>query len=353
LGQVAAGADGALLIRPGPVNVFKANLGVVATVADQKAFGDDYSAAVKTACQDHGLTWKRPFCRAADLRYFSESDQATAEVIEQVLKQVESQLTQVDIVYTMLFPSGVPKVYIYANEPSVKPVNPVDFQDMLQDPYPYLCLWRYLQSSPGIKRPLACDHVMGEVTQAWKELEKECAPRIFFDGANTNAMVSISDLLVRLLKERFDRSKEKLADLLREDKLPEFLPELDNRIQSAYLGQKFLRQIVPLSREKINAVPHVVHPIVFIVKEPTPLQTRDFISRSSVMDAVYQAAVPLGGCVKFYDYTGSYDQKLIQPNDIFLWMGEHGKRFVRGLAGLGYANMRVGELKDIDKIVTK
>lgn len=353
MGQVAAGADGALLIRPGPVNVFKANLGVVATVDDQEMFSADYSAAVKTACQDHGLTWKRPFCRAADLRYFSESDQATVGIIEKILKQIEPHLTQVHVVYTMLFPARVPKVYIYADEPAPKSMNPVEFQDALQGPYPYLCLWRYWRGSPGMKRPLVCDHFTGELTLAWKELEKECAPRVFFDGANTNAMVSIADLLVRLLEERFNQSKERLPDVLHPKRLPDFLPELEDRIQSVYLGQKFLKQIVPLCREKIVVVPHAAHPIVFLVKEPTSVQTRDFISRSTVMDGVYRAAVRLGGCVKFFDPTGSVDQKLIQPEDCFLWMGEHGKRFVQGLPSLGYANLKAGELKDIDKIFGK
>jgi hypothetical protein len=353
LGQTAAGADGALLTRPGTLNVFKANLGVVATVADRQAFSDGYSAAVKTACRDHGLTWKRPFCRAADLRYFSGSDQATVEIIEQTLKQIEPQLTQVHVVYTMLFPGRVPKVFVYANEPTVMPMNPVDFQDALQDPYPYLCLWRYLQGSPRMKRLLVCDHFTGEVTLAWKELERECAPQIFFDGANTNALVSIADLLVRLLGERFGQSKEKLPALLHPDRMPGFLPELENRIQSVYLGQKFLRQIVPLSREKIDVVPQAAHPIVFVVKEPTSVQTRDFISRSTVMDSVYQAGVRLGGCVKFFDSTGSVDQKLIQPGDGFLWMGEHGRRFVESLPNLGYANLKAGDIKDIDKIFCK
>jgi hypothetical protein len=335
------------------VNVFKANLGVVATAADEQAFSNDFSAVVKRACQDHGLTWQRPYCRAADLRYFSGSDEVTAAVIEQVLKQVEPQLTQVHVAYTMLFPSSVPKVYIYTDEPAPVSMNPVEFQDTLQDPYPYLCIWRYWKGSPGMKRPLVCDHFTGELTLAWKELERECAPRVFFDGANTNAMVSIADLLVRLLQERFSKSKERISDLLHPNRIPDFLPELEDRIQSVYLGQKFLKQIVPLCREQIDVVPHAAHPIVFIVKEPTPLLTRDFVSRSSVIDPVYRAAVRLGGCVKFYDSTGSYDQKLIQPGDYFLWVGEHGKRFVQSLPNLGYANVTAGELKDIDKIITK
>jgi hypothetical protein len=71
------------------------------------------------------------------------------------------------------------------------------------------------------------------------------------------------------------------------------------------------------------------------------------------MDSVYQTAVRLGGCVKFFDSTGSVDQKLIQPGDGFLWMGEHGRRFVESLPSLGYANLKAGDIKDIDKIFSK
>lgn len=66
------------------------------------------------------------------------------------------------------------------------------------------------------------------------------------------------------------------------------------------------------------------------------------------MDTVYHAALRLGGCTKFFEST--VDQKLIRSGDCFLWTGEHGKRFVESLPGLGYEGLRVGSINAIDSI---
>jgi len=346
-GRNAAGADGIKLSKHGPVKEFKANLGVVVTVSDQEEFRRQYASTVKAVCDRHNLPWKRPYCRAADLRYFSGSDVVTARIIEDIAKQVNPQIKQVHVIYTMIFPSAAPKVYIYIDDPPVVPKNPVDFQDSLEHPYPYLCLWAYSQSLRDLKCSLASDHFEGEITSAWEEL-KQCQLQIFFDGGNTDATISFADLLIRLLDQRF--GQEILPDILDDTKLPSFLPEFEDRLRTFYLGQKYLKKIVPLQRQRINLAPYVVHPLLFIVKEPTSVQTTDFISRSRVMDKMYQVAVQLGGSVKFYD---NRDQPLIQPGDYFLWVGEHGKRFVESLPKLGYRDLNIGEAEKIDEIAGK
>lgn len=328
----------------------KANLGTVVTVADQEKFAEEYSTTIKTVCGKHGLSWKRPFCRAADLGYFAGSEDTTTQIIEEILRLVESQIKQVNIVYTLIFSTNIQKVLIYGRDPPIESLSPLDFQDRLQNAYSYLCLWAYLRSLQGLRRSLISDNFSGEHTIAWQELQKGCAPKIFFDGANTNAIVSMADLLVRLLSTRLDRKTEKLSEILNMDRLPGFLPELDGRIQPFYLGQKFLKQIVPLNRRKIITDPYIAHPVLFVVKEPTSLQTADFISRTSVMDSIYDAAVRLGGCVKFFGQH-SADQKLIQQGDYFLWIGEHGKRFVESLSSLGYTGLNIREAKEANRIL--
>jgi len=346
--HAVAGADAVMLSRKGPLREFKANLGVVVTVTDYKKFQQEYASAVRRVCGRHSLSWKRPFCRAADLRYFAGDDLRTMQIIEDIVREVNSEIKQVHVVYTMIFPSAVPKVNIYIAQPPVESLSPVKFQDTLAHPYPYLCLWAYSQDLPKLEFPLACDHFGGEITSAWEEIERRCPPRIFFDGANTNATISLADLLIRLLDERF--GLQRLTDILNETRLPDFLPELRDRLKPFYLGQKYLKKIVPMQRQKINYVPYVTHPVIFIVKEPTSLQTTDFISRASIMDDIYCAAVRLGGSVKFFDPKDSSDQRLIKPSDYFLWVGEHGKRFVESLPGLGYKDLNMCDAKEVDKI---
>ena len=347
MGQVAAGADSALLTRVGIKTDFKANLGIVVTVEDQDRFAAEYPAAVVKACKNHGIVWKRPLGRAADIRYFSDSDDTTDKIIKDVLDQVSEDIRQVNAVYTMIFPSQVKQVYMYNAEPPIEHKNPVEFQDKLQNSYSYLSLWAYVKGLPALERPLLTDAFAGEKTMAWHELSQH-SPSVYYDGANTNPIISMADLLVRLLSDRLERTGEKLADQLDRERLPQFLTELPDRVETFYLGQKFLKQITPLTREKIDISSLVAHPIIFIVKEPTSVQTADFITRAPVMDAVYHAALRLGGCTKFFE--ASSDQKLIQPNDCFLWTGEHGKRFVESLTGMGYKGLRMGSIDTIDQI---
>jgi hypothetical protein len=351
LPKLAAGADGVLLKKKGPIQEFKANLGVVVTVADPEQFQEDYSLAIKKTCLKYKVKWNRPYCRAADLRFHSDSDQVTLSIIQDLVKEVGSEVKQVHIVYTMLFPSSVPKVYTYTAEPPIISETAVDFQDKLAHPYPYLCLWAYSKVTPGLNRPLMCDHFAGELTIAWEELEKQCPPRVFFDGGNTNALVSLSDILLRLLDSRFGQLK--LNDILNPDRLPQFLPEFSDRLQAFYLGQKFIRNIVPLRRQKIDLTPHIAHPILYIVKEPTSVQTSDFISRTAIMDDIYTVAAKLGGCVHFFEQRDSNDQRLISPGDFFLWTGEHGKRFIESLPSLRYKDLRMGEIGDINRIAAE
>ena len=345
--QIAAGADSALLTRPGLQSDFKANLGVVVTVEDYENFLNIYPKIVAKACGDQQMPWARPLCCAADLRYFSGNDEKTITIIEEILNETAEQVKQVHVVYTMIFPSRIDKVYIYNEESPVVRLSPVEFQDRLQNAYAYLSLWAYSKCIPGLKRPLVTDNFAGEKTQAWKELVNQCPPRIYFDGANTNALVSLADLIVRLLDRRFEQTREKLVDVLTKERVPMFLSELDGKVQPFYLGQRYLREVAPLSREQINVSPLIAHPIIFVIKEPTSIQTSDFISRTSVMDLIYKAAVKVGGCVKFFEPRAALDQALIQTGDYFLWTGEHGKRFVESLPSLGYKGLHMCEASEI------
>lgn len=71
------------------------------------------------------------------------------------------------------------------------------------------------------------------------------------------------------------------------------------------------------------------------------------------MDDVYIVAAKLGGCVHFFEQRDPNDQRLISPDDFFLWTGEHGRRFIESLPGLGYKDLRMGELKDINEVAAK
>jgi hypothetical protein len=347
LGQLAAGSDSVLLTRPGITSDFKANLGIVVTVGNQEHFAAEYTNAVAKAYKNNGVSRKRPLARAADIRYLCDSDAATAKVIQDILGQVSEEINQIHAVYTLIFPSKVKEVYVYSAEPPIERISPVDFQDKLANPYAYLSLWAYSKCLPGLKRPLLTDSFSGETTIAWRELSPH-TPKMYFDGANTNPIVSIADLLIRLLNTRFEATTEKLANQLDRERLPDFLPELSGRVETFYLGQKFLKEISPLTRERIDISPFVAHPVIFIVKEPTSVQTPDFITRAPVMDAVFHVALQLGGCTKFFE--PSSDQKLIQPHDWFLWTGELGKRFVESLPGMGYTDLRMGSIDKVAEI---
>jgi hypothetical protein len=348
LGEPGAAADGAKWTKKGPVQEFKANIGIVVAVKDRDTFPSLYAKTVKTVCKNNSVEWNRPFCKGSDLRYVTGSNATTNKLIAEIIQGTRSEINQVLIVYTLLFPSAVPKVYIYTSEQPTIPLSPMDFQDKIEHPYPYLCLWAYLQNLAGQKPFLASDHFAGEVTSAWEDLEAQCPPSVFFDGSNTNAMVSMADILVRILNERI--GQQRLSEVLDPTTLPSFLPELTGSIDTFYLGQRYLKKMVPQKRLKINTAPHIAHPILFVVKEPTSILTSEFISRSTMMDGIYNAAVKLGGCTKFFEQKDPNDQRLIQPGDYFLWVGEHGKRFVESLRGLGYKGLKCGEATDVEQM---
>jgi hypothetical protein len=326
---------------------FRGCLGVAVKIKDKDAYWDEYNEIVTKLSEKYQLKRKRHVLKSyailSALGYPNGPN-----FLEEFFENIKTCIEYIDVYYTTIPSTKVPEIKKYgAHRTSVEVITPVEFLKELDAAYSHCCAWAYIRDhAEEAMTPILIDHFQGELTEAWIQIRSLPTIKVYFAGDECNCFISTADIITKLIDIRLYKLKQKLYA----DYIANCLPK-DILGRICFLDQ--LKLISPISKEKIDVVTKLAHPIIFVMKEGLypevvgSAKERDVLSTSPIMDEVMNKAFEIDGCVKVFDMDS--DQSLIHKGDIFVYLGEKGMKTCRYLQNLGYDIRMVSaeELKSI------
>lgn len=327
--------DSGDFIRRGKRGSFRACTGVAITIPNIDRFNRAYSENLDKYCNNYGLKRQRKVYKSYNvlsLLKFQEGMNFLNEFFDQIIPQI----SEINFYYTYLYTQRVPMVKLYGSDKSgVEEVKPIEFIKKLSPNYPHSCAWKYARDHPGEINgsQLRLDYFEGEVTVGW-ELIKELELRIYFAGDEMHPCLAVADMLVKLLDQRVYQRRGTLLPRC----IFECFPKQENIISVNFLGQRYLNYITPIRKQKIDVIPKLARPLIFVLKEQPPLQIRnesEMIRQSPLWNKICDFAYNKEGTVKFIDLNSRQDRQLLREGGFAICLGEKSKTTAEYLQNLG------------------
>lgn len=310
---------------------FRGVYGVAVKFEDKDEFEVKYDTILKKICDKYGLRRKHDVLKSYEILSALGYPQGPF-FLEEFFNEIRSSLTNLEIYYTTIPSTKVPKIKKYgADKTGVELIDPISFLKELSPTYPHCCAWAYINEHPeDAMTPIHIDYFEGEITDAWKQIRSLPNIKVYVAGDECNCYISAADMIAKIIDLRLFSKRYTLYKTCIKECFPE----------ATILFIDQLKSIVPVSKEKIDVGSKLAHPIVFLLKEGMheevvgSARESHVIGSSPIMDRILKLAHDAGGCYKFFDI--NIDQKLIQEGDYFVYFGAKGLETANYLRSIGY-----------------
>lgn len=220
-------------------------------------------------------------------------------------------------------------------------VSVSEFFKKVREYFPIVCAWKLCSYLNLWHVEIVLDGCKGERSHAWDELVSKCEKvTIAFGGDAYNPFVSAADLLVKWIDEELRESGLPLNQGALTRVLREWKGVTDDlateHIHIVHLSNKDLKDIQPLSKERIDVFEHLYarHPIFFIFREERNSEQRREIQESPIMSKIYDLIYVKDGSLIWWD--PKEHTSLIGKGDVAIVFGEKGLAEAEFLLKLGY-----------------
>lgn len=288
--------------------VFKAHLGVSVTTEDKDHLMEEYDKAMDKAFREFGLERKKRLYKGAHL--LMQARDKVVDVISAVVDDLEACINHIDV-YCAYY--GREYISIHG-QAAGRRLTPMAFIHKTQNAFEHVCAWWYNQQYT-FETPLRfdIDHFSGENTPAWRELvDKEVDLNIYFSGDECNPIISIADLILKLI-QIFHHGRVDGRTLLRpiKERCRSYVGKRKLRFHN--LGDRGfkIRASAPDIPLLMNVAPYLKHPIFFMVWDPGVPKSR--VKKSFEWSPVYNQTIN-----KAIEYEGG-TKSLSFDEDHVLW----------------------------------
>lgn len=232
-------------------------------------------------------------------------------------------------------------IYGEKGREGAKEVSVSDFFKKVKEYFPIVCAWKLCSFLNLWHVEIVLDGCKGERSHAWEELVSRCRKvTIAFSGDIYNPFVSSADLLVKWIDEELRESGLPLNQGALNRVLTEWKGVTDDleteHIHIVHLSNKDLKDIQPLSKERIDAFEHLYarHPIFFIFREERNATQRMEIEASPKMNKICDLVYEKDGSLLWWD--PKEHSTLIEKGDVAIVFGAKGMEEAKFLVKLGH-----------------
>ncbi len=322
---------------------FHALLGVAITVKDFDNFKEAYNFILSELFQELGMERKKKIYKAYEIRrLFSNTG---IDALERFFKQLSPSIDFLDVSYSYFRDKDSPKgeepkpfIKIYYKEPVKKMVTPIQFINLIENSYPYICGWNLIRKNPDFEFNIMTDHFDTNPSKAWDEFCVIKNVSVVFSGGQCNYLISGADIILAAIENRILAS-----GVFLNRSIHKLLNEYSGKFETSFIGSGHLYSLSPSHKWIAKNIRFLRHPVFYIFKEGEVFKRlfkdaseEQYLEQSLLLDKVYDIACECNGSVKYYD--PSKDNLMIQKNDIFIYYGEHGLSQIKMLQNLGYKN---------------
>jgi hypothetical protein len=247
------------------------------------------------------------------------------KIARRFIDEVISDDVSVNVVFSSFSTQKIPKIRYLKEE-----IHIMDFlRGHLPQYYAYIPVWKTLQSTKWFGINVYLDNINPkEVTNAWEFIkENQCKIHIVPKGDQCNPLISSADIILEYLDYTMMKEKIRL-DVKEIQRLLINFGILKSFVM--HVGSKDIPDIIPKSSDKIPKQDDYIHPIVYVITERIINKERDWIEKSPVYQYLLWYAWKVNGGLKFI--SSDQDFKLVDKNDILVYLGETGKNKARYLS---------------------
>ena len=182
------------VIRP---NILKGLLGVSVTTEDPQ-FSDEYLKVVAKELEALGIPHPRLIYKGAQL--LKVAGDKTEDAICRIVQALEPFINYIDI-YSAFYQKEFISIYGQAQG---QRLDPLTFIDKTENSFAHVCAWWYWKSCrvfDETQYEYQIDHFQGKTTPAWREFaQSKPKVSVYYSGSECNALVSLADLILKLIE---------------------------------------------------------------------------------------------------------------------------------------------------------
>lgn len=327
---------------------FFACLGAGVEIKNETDFKEKYDECIEELSKKFNFTRERKVYSAYDLGQKLGFAKSIA-FWENFIKSLGDFIVNLNVYYTILPPSKVPKVKLYGAQKSrVVEIDTLSFLRRLNPAYVHCCAWKYLLETQSLPEHFLLDYFEYEVSNAWSNLISKMPPKIYYHGDECNPFIATADIFALLVDVRLYRKKLGLCN----DGITKAFTDVNIKATPSPIDVRHLSNIVPYRNQKIDTTPYIARPVIFIIPETTelmrPRAVREMIKASPFMNEILNKAFDINASVKFYD--PDIDSKVVRSGDIVIYTGPKSKEVAELLNRLHRHTLRLVDEKDIEVI---
>ena len=261
---------------------------------------------------------------------------------EKKIKELEAQGAEAKLV----------NVYGIKGREGLKLDSITDFFAKLKEYFPIVCAWKRCSFANNFDAQIVLDGCKGEKSHAWEELVSNCGNfSIAFNSGLYNPFLAACDIVVKWVDETLREhglplNLNALIRVLREWK--DVTADLNTEhIHIVHLGNKDLRYIQPLSKERIDSFEHIYarHPIFFIFRDDMTEKQRSEIENSPRMNKIADLIYENDGSLLWWD--ARLHAPVIDEGDVAIVFGENSLNEAEFLVKKGGYKIKIVKAEEI------
>lgn len=285
----------------GDTGGFISAFGLGVKVRDYVSFDEHYKAAIAKAFRKIG--------KNADYAYYCTNDikdwESKNEFLNEFITNIAQHIERLHCFYSLFSSKRTPEAHVYgrkARKDKIRLSKPsMSYTELtrthLVEVFPSVCAWRLKDFFGKNGVHFQIDYHSGHTFEAFEQLVEGSYNCVYYPGGDcVNPIISTADLLIELLDYRFEAANKQL---LFENFRP-LLPELGEKVLVYPIWNPHLRYIVPLESKPINVIDRVKHPVFWVFKQDSNVDS-GLLKRSEGYRNLLDYAGSQGGIVKLFE----------------------------------------------------
>ena len=317
----------------GTVGSFQSVLGVAVKVRDYIAFEKAYRSALEYALTAVGEEPNYNFYCTNDIKDFVKKER----FLDVFAGKIAPYVGKVHVFYTLFSIKEIAEVKVFgrtSREQKIKLAQPTrTYEELINEQllhsFNAICAWKLLDYFTPSSIEFHLDSYGGNICEAQEALDSGDWEYYVYPGGDcSNPVISTADLLICLLDDRLNKSRQRLLF----NNVRPALPEFGDNVLVYPIGNSHLPSITPLKQEPIQVFNKIKHPVFWVFKGNSLINS-DVLKRSDMYRNLLDYAGTQYGVVKLFERTKDID--LVEPGDYGAYLNSQGKEIIDSYLKLG------------------
>lgn len=319
--------------RDGFPGRFESVIGIGVKVKDYTDFKEAYLKAISMSFSKYNLEPDYSIYCTHDLANFVHKN----EIIAEFAKNIAPSIDKIHVFYTLFSRKRAASVKVYGRKSRAEKIRLSSptmtysrfISKHLLQCFPAICAWRLKDYFHSFDTFFHIDSYSGHTFEAQEELEESGFNlSIYPSGDCLNPIISTADLLLDLLDNRLlDQNKFLIFENIRPA-----LFEFGEKVLVYPIINKHLPKITPLDKSTINTLKFIGHPVFWVVKQDTLINSETLKCSKAFRNLVDYASTVCGS-VKLF--SKSRDVDFVKKGDFGVYFDNNGLSTIESYIKLG------------------